>query len=230
MVDKFFENNYFIKIKRTNRKKTISIKVLDGFVQINSPKDISDEDISNLIKKKNNWITKNLKEYKEKLKSKKFVNDEIFFLLGSNYKLKIIKDTDKRVKINKSFLEVYLPEVYLIDEIRNLICKWYIKKATDYLNRRTNDFAKIMDVNPNSIIIKNYKSRWGTCYPDGKISYNWKIIMAPDHVVDYLIVHELCHLIHPNHSSSFWNSVKEILPKYNEYRTWLKKNEQVFVI
>ncbi len=230
MTFELFKNDFSVIIKRTNRKKTVSIKILDGLVKINSPKDYSDGEILNLIKKKNNWIIKNLEEIKKKPKSKKFINDEIFFLMGSNYRLKLIKDSDKKVKINKSFLEVYITEEFCRDEIRNLICKWYIKKATDYLNKRTNDFAKIMDVNPHSVVIKDYKSRWGACYPNGKISYNWKIIMAPNYIIDYLIVHELCHLIHPNHSSLFWNSVKKILPNYVEYNNWLKINGQLFVI
>ena len=229
MTTELLEKNFSIKIKRTNRKKTIEIKILDGFVQVNSPKHITEEEILKLIKNKNYWIIKKL-EYKKKTKFKKFINNETFFLLGSNYKLKLKKDSDKKVKINKSFLEVYLPEDFLKDEIRNLICKWYINKATDYLNKRTNDFAKVMDVKPHSVIVKNYKSRWGACYSNGKITYNWKIIMAPRHIIDYLVVHELCHLIHFNHSSFFWNSVKEILPNYKECKNWLKKNDQVFLI
>ena len=81
-----------------------------------------------------------------------------------------------------------------------------------------------MNVRYNSVKIKNYKSRWGSCSSKGDISFNWKIIFAPENIIEYLVVHELSHLIHFNHSKLFWNKVKEFQYNYKENRKWLKEN------
>ena len=81
-----------------------------------------------------------------------------------------------------------------------------------------------MNVRYNSVKIKNYKSRWGSCSSKGDISFNWKIIFAPENIIEYLVVHELSHLIYFNHSKLFWNKVEEFQYNYKENRKWLKEN------
>ena len=81
-----------------------------------------------------------------------------------------------------------------------------------------------MNVEPLSIRVKNYKSRWGSCSAKGDISYNWKIIFAPSKIIDYLIIHELSHLVFFNHSKRFWLKVEEYQPDFKENRKWLKDN------
>ena len=81
-----------------------------------------------------------------------------------------------------------------------------------------------MNVKYNSVGIKNYKSRWGSCTAEGDITFNWKVIMAPNRIVDYVVVHELCHLIHHDHSPKFWREVERFMPDYLECKEWLKHN------
>jgi predicted metal-dependent hydrolase len=80
-------------------------------------------------------------------------------------------------------------------------------------------------VNPASVTVKNYKSRWGSCSTKGDISYNWRIILAPHSIVDYVVVHELCHMLEHNHSSKYWKHVERHVPNWRECREWLKHNE-----
>lgn len=77
-----------------------------------------------------------------------------------------------------------------------------------------------------SVKVKSYKSSWGSCSRSGDISFHWAIIMAPHYIVDYVVVHELCHMIHHNHSPAFWQQVEKVLPNYSECRGWLKVNGQ----
>ena len=94
----------------------------------------------------------------------------------------------------------------------------------DLLYKKTQYFSKIMNVKPISIKIKTYKSRWGSCSAKGDISYNWKIIFAPGKIIDYLVIHELSHLIFFNHSKEFWLNVEKYHPDFKENRKWLKDN------
>lgn len=85
----------------------------------------------------------------------------------------------------------------------------------------------MIGVQPTAIIVKTYKARWGSCYSDGRISFNWKLIMAATWVIDYVVVHELCHLIHHNHSANFWRLVEQYYPSYKQAKEWLKQNGQL---
>lgn len=85
-------------------------------------------------------------------------------------------------------------------------------------------YAKLIGVPPNAVGIKSFKSRWGSCHVNGNIMYNWKIIMAPNRIVDYVVVHELCHLKHHDHSPKFWKAVEKVILDYRDCKEWLKEN------
>ena len=87
-----------------------------------------------------------------------------------------------------------------------------------------------MGVTPDSIVARDYKSRWASCSSKGDVSYNWRIIIAPHHIVDYAVVHELCHMQHPNHSPAYWKSVKREISDYEISRQWLKVHADELVI
>ena len=108
--------------------------------------------------------------------------------------------------------------------IKRLLEDWYLKESTKILKARTEELAQQMRVQPCGITVKNYNSKWGSCTANNKISYNWRIIMAPDHIVDYLIVHELSHIIEPNHSKNFWCQVGNYCADFQKKRKWLREN------
>ena len=85
-----------------------------------------------------------------------------------------------------------------------------------------------MNLKVKEIKVRSYKNRWGSCSSNGNISYNWKLIMAPEKIIDYVIIHELCHLIHFNHSRDYWGEVSKKLPNYRESKEWLKSNQYLF--
>ena len=103
--------------------------------------------------------------------------------------------------------------------------KTYRKYALQILTEKTMFIASSINVEPEKIKVRSYKGRWGTCSYRKDISFNWKLIMAPEKIIEYVIVHELCHLIHFNHSKNFWESVENILPDYKLRKDWLRTNE-----
>jgi predicted metal-dependent hydrolase len=106
--------------------------------------------------------------------------------------------------------------------IREAIIDWYRSQASQKIEERINYYHHKIGRNPARITIKEQRTRWGSCSSLGNLNFNWKAIMAPSPVLDYIVVHELCHLIHLNHSQDFWNLVASILPDYRERRDWLK--------
>ena len=108
--------------------------------------------------------------------------------------------------------------------VKRALIEWYLEHAEEKIRERVNRFAPLIGKWPVSIKIKNQEKRWGSCSRSGIIRFNWKIIMAPISVMDYVIVHELCHLIYPHHSSQFWQKVQSIIPDYEKKRHWLKGN------
>ena len=102
--------------------------------------------------------------------------------------------------------------------------KWYRIRAKENIESRVKVFAAKIGESPNKVTIKAQKTRWGSCSSLGNLNFNWRLIMMPQKIIDYVVVHELCHLKEMNHSSTFWNRVEEIMPDYRNRRKWLKNN------
>lgn len=114
------------------------------------------------------------------------------------------------------------------DIIKDALIKWYFALAIKIINRRVNRYSRLLDLFPKEVIIKDQKKRWGSCSSSGILRFNWRIVMAPISIVDYVIVHEMCHLRIKNHSSDFWKLVSVALPDYQRRKDWLKNNMGIF--
>lgn len=218
------------KIIRKHRK-TIGIKITDkGEVIITSPFGVSEETIKNIIKKKQKWINDKIKLIKQNnfFYKKTFKDGEKFLFLGNKLELEIIKidGTVCYAKIEYEKVKVYmnLSDMDSEDAVSSAIINLYKKEAAVLFKERTDIYSKILGVSPKRIFIKDQKTLWGSCSSKGNINYNYRIIMAPISIVDYIVVHELCHLIHMNHSKKYWNTVKSVLPDYEKRKNWLKDN------
>jgi len=212
------------------RRKTISISVeAPDRVIVVAPEGLSEDEIISRVKSKGRWITRKLYEVRniKTVSSKKeFVNGESFMYLGSNYPFQLKMDTSIKtpeVKLCQGKLIALAPNADK-DPIKNAMEAWYRSKAQEYIKERIKYYQPQIGVKPDRIRIKEQKKRWGSCSSIGNLNFNWKAVMAPAPVLDYIIVHELCHLVHLNHSREFWNLVASILPDYKERQQWLKEN------
>lgn len=122
------------------------------------------------------------------------------------------------------------PVSNLTDAQRIALEKRYIAAAKDYFPKRTAYFAPITGGNYQRITIRDQKTRWGSCSANGTLSFNWRLMLAPPAVLDYVVVHELCHLTHMNHSKAFWALVESACPEYRTHRKWLKEHGQTLVL
>ena len=232
MIDTIVDNELLIQVVRSRRRrKTSSIIISNGIVKVVVPDQISDFTIKELINKRMSWIKKKLQD-ESNIKPaivKEYVDDESFTYLGNNYKLKSFVRNVSFVKVSSDYINVSLPKKSK-ENIKGLLERWYKEKAIEILTEKTNRYAKIIGVSPTAISVGDYKSKWGSCSIEGKISYNWKIIIAPSKVLEYIVIHELCHMLEHNHSKEYWRHVNTYCKDFKESRKWLRMNGKYLVI
>ena len=227
MIDGF---EFPVEVIRTDRKRSASIYLDGERIKVRVPKSLSDSRVRDLIEKKSPWIKRKLKEAELAAppKPKELVSGETFSYLGRNYRLKVLPGNSSSLKLRGGCLEASISGFSKTqeEEVRSLLVDWYHRHAQERLEEKTHRYAKVLQVEPNCVSVKDYKSRWGSCSTTGDISYNWRIVMAPHRIVDYVVVHELCHLLEHNHSAVYWRHVERIIPDFQECREWLKQNSK----
>jgi len=230
------KQEYEFEIIRSSRKTIGIIVNADQELLVRSPKITSIRQIKSLLTKKEDWIIKKLakmSEIKAPPKTKDFISGETFLYLGREYKLKLAAEADLnelKVNLEQNSFTVYYPAELEENKqkrktaVREQLISWYRSQAKKEINKLINLHKINLNVEPNKIVIKKQIKRWGSCSSKKNLNFNWKIIMAPISVIEYLVVHELVHLIHPNHSKKFWQTVAEIIPDYEEKKDWLRIN------
>lgn len=222
-------------IRRSLRAKHVNISVGAAGVEIVAPVSLDDCEIIALVEKKREWILNKYEIYRDRLvqikSEREFISDEMLLLMGKDYPLMVIEGEGRYTSANfkdDQFL-VYINKDIPLEERRESIKRkleqWYISKAKKIIHERLELYIdKIGPVKINSVRFKNQKTRWGSCSQRGNLNFNWRLIMAPIYIVDYVVVHELCHLSLMNHSKEFWQLVGNQIPDYKERRKWLKEN------
>lgn len=142
---------------------------------------------------------------------------------------------EKRLWIITKYLEILehqksLPVSDLTDVQRAALEKRYINAAKEYFPKRAAYFKQFTGGSYNRITIRDQKTRWGSCSAKGTLSFNWRLMLAPPTVLDYVIVHELCHLTYMNHSAAFWRKVEAVYPDYRTARKWLKDHGHELIL
>ncbi len=192
---------------------------------------MSKSSIEEFIFQKQGWIFGKLAEFDRngEITHYNFVDGEIFNFMGEKYVLQITRTDKKRtnVKVHKNILSVTTLANNSI-QIKNAIIKWYREQAFEYLSKTTHQYyIQFKNKAKHELIevkIRTYKRKWGSTSSKGTITFNWKLMMAPKNIIDYVIIHELTHLIHMNHSKLFWNELHKYYPDYKMARNWLKSN------
>jgi predicted metal-dependent hydrolase len=210
------------KIIRSKRK-SIALEIgRDARLIVRAPLRANLKFIEAIVRSKANWISQKQLQFKEKysfVKDKKFILDEEFLYLGNLYKLKY-RESHVALDLDDHF---YLSDKYG-NSAKAVFQYWYKERAYEKLLERTVLFANQAGFSFNKIKISNAQGRWGSCSYNGNINFSWRLIMAPLEVLDYVVVHELSHLKHRDHSIRFWNRVASIMPDYKIHRQWLKNN------
>lgn len=197
-----------------------------GNIQVQVPRGTTDERVFQLIEEKWDWIQQKSKEMKDRLlgeKVKIYDHDEIFLYLGGEYPIKVSQDINiiqDYVVFEGDRLKIYVKQLEDA-KIKQALKRFYYQECKKLVERSIRSYQKDFKTKPRSIRISDNNSNWGTCDSRQQLTFNWKLAMAPQQVIDYVVVHEMCHMVHLNHDRSFWRLVGKILPDYKEQENWL---------
>ena len=207
-------------LKRSNRK-TVAIYVRNGGVEVRAPLKMPVRDIEKFVASKKEWIAGNLAKSQERLAQQEaFSKDYGDMVTYRGVEYPIVARAGNRVGFGDEAF--FMPPGFSTDEIIAACVQIYRLLAKRDLTLRTLDFAKKMGCMPCAVKINGAKSRWGSCSGKKSINFSWRLIMADDDVVDYVVVHELAHLSELNHSDRFWGIVEGVLPDFRERKVRLR--------
>lgn len=224
--------NYSVSTNKNQR--TIRITVTsENQLAISTPVNCSPATVEMVIRRKTRWIINRLAAISKAAANpvnKSLTEGAKILYHGEVYLLNIKPAVNNRLTVNvlpDRQLEVMVPLKYHNNSayLHNGLRQWYITRAKTEFLVTTDYWGEKIGVKPKTITIRDQKTRWGSCSGRGNISYNWRVIMAPRSVADYLVVHELCHLRLLNHSPEFWQLVKSFIPEFRQQRNWLKEND-----
>jgi predicted metal-dependent hydrolase len=200
---------------------------------VSAPTRVPLPEIHLFVKQKARWIELHLQRQKDELathQEKQFGVGESLLFLG---KVLTLNAVDRQCNVpyyDATHQTLSLSEADYkksIVERKRCLELWYVKQAAEYIEEKVQLYSAVMGVQPTAIKIRYYKSRWGSCNRRGQLQFNWALMMAPAPVVDYVIVHELAHLTHFNHSPAFWQVVASIIPDHKKHRHWLKNQREL---
>ncbi|MGB1261935.1 MAG: M48 family metallopeptidase [Cognaticolwellia sp.] len=236
---------------RSARRKTVALQVRHGEVIVRAPSYVETAYIEKFMQLKKSWLQEKIAEQKEtqqqnpsagiglnlQFSDQKLINSPTIFIDGLPHKL-MIEFGQKCIMHNsiEQTLTLVLSTRYtnydlncdaILSKIKSHIEAWFKIRVDDYVKQKLPLFSVQMSLYPSAYKVRKYKTRWGSCNNRGELSFNSLLAMVPLWVVDYVIVHELCHLKHMNHSINFWQLVKQYYPDFQSAKHWLKQHQSV---
>lgn len=215
------ERIIFERMPRRGNKDAVQIKVHpDGAVRVHAPTSASEAEVLKAVKKRSRWIYQQLRDFRELKKHstpRQYLSGESHYYLGKQYLLKVYEEPDamESVKMLRGKLEVRVRQRNR-DKIRWLLEQWYRVRARDVFQRRLDALLEqtLWVKHSPMIHLRNMQTQWGSCSPSGRITLNPNLVKAPRECVDYVILHELCHLAEHNHSERFYRLLTRVMPEW----------------
>jgi len=215
-----------------SKRKSLSIAIQpDGNLLVKAPFFMSDDEIVKWVKTKTGWIVRQrakIPEQQQQNPPKQYVTGEKFLYQGKEYELEV------RISTGRAGMVGIVDDKILLfaktedsTAVQKILTNWYDKQAKALIPKRVRYYAEQMGETFGNISIKNQKKRWGSCSSARNLNFNRRLILAPLEVLDYVIVHELCHLRQMNHSKEFWKEVEMVLPNYKLHKKWLETYAQL---
>lgn len=216
-------------IRRSPRRNTVSIAMdpHEGVI-VTAPERAEAERLDKIVSAKARWITKRLGRMSERPPApseREFLSGESYRYLGRQYRLKV-RAGDAPLRLHGAYLELGVPKscqgIHRAARVRSALVDWYRARAQQYLPTRVRPWAARLGLDPPKLVIAEPRKRWGSS-SRRIVRINWRIIQAPAALVDYVLVHELVHLIHEDHSKKFWTTVGRAMPDYEQRKKRLRE-------
>lgn len=213
------------RVIRSQRRTLALIVERDGSITVCAPMKMPEKDILDFVDKHAKWVQKKQKEV-QSLNSeqpRQYKPGESFLFLGESYPLEIVRDADQKLTLDGSFRLTESAHAQAEAVFRS----WYREQARALLSARVAFFADQFQVQVGTIRITSARTRWGSCTSKGNLSFSWRLILTPSDVIDYVVIHELAHTVHHNHSKRFWKLVEKWMPDYKERKKQLRQYGQL---
>lgn len=228
MLETFQYRNLPVQVRRSNRRRTVDLTVdRGGEIVISVPQALPNKQINDILKDKEVWIYQTLSKKQKVLfpkQHREFISGEGFYFLGKKYRLKVF-DQDylqtRSIFLKEGRFWLSRP---LAEQGKQLFSKWYTEQASLWLNEHLPDLSKRVGVIPKACRVSNLGYRWASCGKDGILYFNWRTILLPPQKIQYIILHELVHLLEHSHGQRFYDILKRVCFDYKRHESWLKDN------
>ncbi len=221
------ENKINYWIERTSRRRSVAIQVMpDSRVVFRIPKRFSEKELSAILSKRLSWILERQAYFKIHYKPLSLSSGSKIPYLGDELLFEIERRDfiQKRIVLEEKRMTVFLRHTETQQKVVSAqVLKWYREQALEKILESIGRFQILLGVSPKKISIRNQRQRWGSCNQRHHLNFNWRLILLPQAILDYVVVHELCHILHLDHSFRFWEKVRSLLPDFRESRQWLKE-------
>lgn len=226
----------FDYVIRLSSRKSASIEIRATEVRVSAPHRATQRELKHWVSEKAPWIRTKLAEQQRRVQQtpkRVFEQDEKWPFMGRTVTLNLEKGrkatavlTDATLLITHSSRSQKSPQ----EQTETLLKKWYQEQAMDILSRKARHISELLQIHIRSIKLRRTKSKWGHCTVQGDLQFNWIIMQAPENVIDYLVIHECCHLLHHNHSRQYWQLVESLYPDYRTAKRWLSDHGYQLVL
>lgn len=212
-------------LKRTSRRRSIGLRVDDNGLTVNVPLRVSEKWLHSVLQEKADWVVEKLESWQAKQAvAQRWVDGEAILFRGESFTLRIISslfDTPPQLHGRNLILHVSATENQ--EAIEKIVVQWYQSEALQLFTECVAHFALLMNVQPSQIKLSAARTQWGSCTVRGSVRLNWQLVKMPLRLIDYVVVHELAHLVEMNHSAAFWSVVESVCPDYVKLRGELRK-------
>lgn len=214
------------RLRRSDRRRTIAVSVHpDAGVVVTAPKGLRRDRIAAEVRRKAAWIVKQLEWLRRhhRTRPRHFVSGETLLYLGRQYQLRVLTAaTVERpvLRFVRGTFRVEFPagmnQMHRAQRTRRMLIRWYRQHALACVGTACQSMAFRLGVGVASVRVLDMKTRWGSGGPDGQLRFNWRLAMAPRHLIEYAVAHELCHIVHNRHSVEFWRLLSQVLPDWQQ--------------
>ncbi len=204
-----------------SKRKTISISIDEkGNILVKAPYNVTIGEIEEVVSKHSRWIDNKINQVKN---YKQLPKDKILFL-GEEKKININIQQDLKKEYVVFTNDEFTVYVTNKEHVKIVLKRYLIEVARNIIKNKINKYSLILGVSPNMIRMKDTKTRWGSCSYVNNLNFNYRLVMAREDVLEYVVLHEMCHIIHKNHSKEFYNLVGSIMKDYKEKELYLREN------
>ena len=230
---------------RSSRRKTIALQVSNAQVIVRAPKFVKTTYVEKLIQSKLQWLKQKVAEQQHnsllnpqftlQFTGEKLANNPIIYIDGLPHNILIefgqkgtfhnVLDNNLTLVLSSRYKNHDLNSIAILTRVKSQIEYWFKACIESYIREKLVVFSQKISLSPSSFKVRKYKARWGSCTSHGELSFNYLLKMLPTWVIDYVIIHELCHLKHMNHSTAFWQLVAKHCPEYQAAKNWLLKHQ-----